>query len=107
VEKLTMMEFEPYLSGTLRKTPQVVAPVVQPVAEAPPPPPVQTVDFQLVGTVLEKNNSVAIIKSGDTVEFKKLGEKIKDAEVTEISDGAATLRRNGETLTLKVPLPPG
>jgi hypothetical protein len=103
--KLTMMDFEQYLSGTLRAAPQVAPVVVQAPVAAPAP--VQVSDFQLMGTITEKDNSVAIIKAGENVEFKKLGEKINDAEVTEISEGVAVLKRNGESMTLRVPLPPG
>ncbi len=88
---------------SLRK-PLFDAPPPTPLAAPPPPAPKLTVT--LTGTVIEPGNTYALFKDqGESVKLVGVGETIAGAEVLQITEGSATVRFNGQEMTLTVAKP--
>ena len=71
-------------------------------APAPPPPP--QLNVQLVGTVMEADNSRAFFQlpSGRTV-LRRVGQSVAGARIVSIERQSAVLEYQGQTLTLQAP----
>ena len=70
----------------------------------PPPKPERKLAVTLVGTAVDPGSTYGFFRDkGGKVSLVGVGEKIADAEVSEISDGTAVVRFDGRVITLKVP----
>jgi hypothetical protein len=73
----------------------------KPVAVPAPPKPKPTV--RLVGTVIERTVSYALLRDkGGAVRMASVGQAVDGHEVLEVTAASATIRFGGETYTLKV-----
>ena len=83
----------------------------RPLYDPPPPKPVKRTPpplrVALMGTIVEPGNSMAIVSTrGGAVEYKRVGDSVgpeaNPAELVEILGDAIVVRRDDETLTLRV-----
>ena len=94
-------EFTPYLDRPLRQSLYDPPPPVPEVKQLPP------LQVELLGTILEPENSMAIVRSQEgSVQYKRVGETIgpmdSPASVREILTDSIVVEREKERLTLKV-----
>ncbi len=100
----TVADYENYVDAALRR----------PLPKPPPPasPPVVTIvqpvetTMQFLGTVTEAGHNYAMFRTSDGVEFKRSGQIVSGATITDIRAGVVQLRQpHGEVATLRVPQP--
>ena len=102
-QKPTAADFQPLLVKRLRQPLYDPPPPPPQVVETPPPQPLQA---RLLATMIESNNSMAMLDVGGRVEFRKVGDVIgaadADARIAQIESGSVVVSRGEEMITLTV-----
>lgn len=78
-------------------------PLIEAVIAPPPPPPPPKLTISLVGTAVDPGYTCALFRMANgEVHTASVGEKVEEALVTEIVEGAATVQMGGQTFKLTV-----
>jgi hypothetical protein len=79
---------------------------VEPEPPAPPPPPPPPPPFQLTGTVITENASMALIAVGDVPpRMMSLGESLMGYRLTSVGAESAVMSNDENNINLRVPAP--